>query len=83
MTAQEFNAIKSFDEKVNIIWDCSRHVDERIMLNEYKIQMYALYGFYVEVWVGIKNHKIQKIKALQGDLDWKNYLESVTLQDLY
>lgn len=48
MTAQEFNRIKSLDDKANIDWDCSLHVDEKIIYNEYKIQIYALYGFYVE-----------------------------------
>lgn len=83
MTAQDFNRIKNLNDKANIVWDCSRHVDERIIYNEYKIQMYALYGFYVEVWIAIKTNKIEKIKALEGETNWKGYLISIRMEDLY
>ena len=83
MTPQEFNKIKSISHRANIVWDCSRHIEERVIANEYIIKIYELYGFYVEVWINAKSLKIEKINALENKIDWHDYLQTVSLHNLY
>ena len=82
MTAKQFNAMKSLDNKADLVWDIGMHVDERIIYNKYIIKMYSIYSFFVEVWIDVKTLKIDKIQALENSQDWQGYLKSIRLEDL-
>lgn len=83
MNAQEFNNQKSIDHKANLVWDIGTYIDERAIYGKYIIKMYTVYHLIVEVWVNTKSLKIEKIKALEDETDWKGYLASVNLENLY
>ncbi len=79
MTAQEFNTI-NFEQKSALLTENSIFIDERFIYGKYKILMYSLFNFYVEVYYHIEHNEIETVKALVDLKDWESYMSSIQLE---
>ena len=81
MGAAEYNKM-TLELKSNFLWDKGTFIEERVNYGKYKICMYSLFNFYVEVFYSIKDNNIKKVNALESDIDWHGYMESINLKHL-
>ena len=82
MTAKEFNTLDL--DKRGLIWnEHSTFLDTRIVYGKYKIIIYAVFNFYVEVFYNIKTNKIDDLKALENVEDFEGYMNSIKVELLY
>lgn len=81
MTASEYNNL-DLDQKANTLWTYGQMVHERREYNKFKVCIYGLGAFYVELSYCIKDNTVRRIRALENASDWQGYLNSVELADL-
>jgi len=78
LTISEFNSLP-LNQKGEILFSTGDYVEDRIQYNKYKIIMYSLGNFYVEVFYDVFSNEIKRINGLENDADWHGYLESINL----
>jgi hypothetical protein len=71
----------SMDEKGKILFSKGSYIAVRDYYN-YKVQLYGLKGFYVEVWYHPKMNNIDKIEALNDEKSLNLYLSDIEILDL-
>lgn len=81
MTASEFNKL-SPDEKGALLTEQSTFIDERIIYGKYKIIIYSLFNFYIEVYYHVQHNEVETIKAIESIDDWESYMRSINLDSL-
>ncbi|GIV32778.1 MAG: hypothetical protein KatS3mg031_0313 [Chitinophagales bacterium] len=82
MTAARFNRLM-MDAKANFLWDNGVYVGERVSYNKYLIKIYSLMDFYVEVYYGMEDNKIEDIYAIETEEDWEGFLKTIDLRELF
>ncbi len=82
MTPARFNRLMT-DAKANFLWDNGVFVGERVSYNKYLIKIYSLLDFYVEVYYGIEDNKIEDIYAIETEDDWEGFLKTIDLRELF
>ncbi|OQX78370.1 MAG: hypothetical protein B6D61_05740 [Bacteroidetes bacterium 4484_249] len=70
------------DLKSYVLLNNGKHVAER-NYSIYSIQLYAVYGFYVEVYYLPGSDEIDQIIAVNSDEVLELYLESIDVSDIY
>lgn len=81
MVASDFNKL-SIDEKGNLLTEHSLFLDERVIYGKYKIIIYSLFNFYVEVYYHAVHNEIETVTAIETSEDWESYLKSINLNSL-
>jgi|TARA_R100000750_G_scaffold30200_3_gene19204 hypothetical protein len=72
----------NLNQKGEILFSKGNYIDYRIEYNKYKIALYSLGNFYVEVFYDVHNNEIKRINALENEQDWHGYLDSINLEYL-
>ena len=70
------------DLKSYVLLNNGKHVAER-NYSIYSIQLYAVYGFYVEVYYLPGSDEIDQIIAVNSDEVLELYLPSIDVSDIY
>ncbi len=70
------------DLKSYVLLNNGKHVAER-NYSIYSIQLYAVYGFYVEVYYLPGSDEIDQIIAVNSDEVLELYLDSIDVSDIY
>ena len=70
------------DLKSYVLLNNGSHVAERTY-GIYSIQLYAVYGFYVEVYYLPGSDEIDQILAVHSDEVLELYLDSIGITDIY
>lgn len=81
LSISEYNSL-TIDQKGEILFTKGDYIDHRVQYNKYKIVIYSLGNFYVEVFYDVHNNEIKRINALENEQDWTGYLESINLEYL-
>jgi hypothetical protein len=71
----------SLDEKGKIIFSKGSYIAVRDYYN-YKVQLYGLKGFYVEVWYNPRTNSIDKIETMDNEKSLNLYLSDIEILDL-
>jgi hypothetical protein len=80
LTKDNFNNL-SLNQKSSFLFPDGTYIAVRDYYN-YKVQLYSLWGFYVEVWYHPKMNSIDKIEALNDEKSLKLYLSDIEIEDL-
>ena len=83
LTSSSFNSINNINERADVLWELGSMVDRRTVSNKFHVKVYALFDFFVEVWVNTKKSEIERIFALENDKDWEGYLKSIRIADYF
>ena len=75
MTATEFNRLKEHG-RVSILSEQGVLIEEKLG-SKHLIKIYSIPGFFVEVWLGIKKLKLQKVQALEKETKRTSYLNNL------
>jgi hypothetical protein len=62
MTLYQFNLLDQ-TERAEILWDKGVHLANR-QEKDFKILLYQVDGFYVEVWYDVNRNEISRLKSL-------------------
>ena len=81
ITALDFQNLTE-DLKSYVLLNNGHHVAER-NYSIYSIQLYAVYGFYVEVFYLPGSDEIDQILAVNSDEVLELYLHSIEIMDIY
>lgn len=81
ITALDFQNLTE-DLKSYVLLNNGHHVAER-NYSIYSIQLYAVYGFYVEVFYLPGSDEIDQILAVNSDEVLELYLDSIEIMDIY
>ena len=82
MRAAEFNDLPLV--KKGKVWRKNGvYLDERILHEKCRIEIYSLFNFYVEVYHNLRDNQIGTIKALEDSEDFDRLLKNVQLELLY
>lgn len=81
MNASEYNQL-DMDQKTRMLWTSGMLLDERIEFSKFRVCIYHLRGFYVELTIGMKDDSIRRVHAMEKPRDWNGYLNSVDLEAL-
>ncbi len=71
----------SMDEKGGFLFSEGSYIAVRDYYN-YKVQLYSLNGFYVEVWYNPVTNSIDKIESLKSEKTLKLYLSDIDIMKL-
>ena len=81
MDAAEYNDL-DIDEKANLLWKYGQVVHERTEYVKYRVTMYTLGMFFVELtWVS-EDNGVRCIRALKTNRDWHDYMASVNIDEI-
>jgi hypothetical protein len=78
-----FNSIRNLAERAIVLGELGTPVHIRCINGVYQVKIYALFDFYVEVWICMENKEVDRIFALESDRDWEGYLRCVNLADYF
>lgn len=81
MNISEYKQLE-LNKRASILWENGTFIEDRIMYGKYKICTYSLFDFFVEVFYDIHDNSIKRINALEDEIDWKGYLDSINLDYL-
>jgi hypothetical protein len=81
ITALDFQNLTE-DLKSYVLLNNGHHVAER-NYSIYSIQLYAVYGFYVEVYYLPGSDEIDQILAVNSDEMLDLYLDNIDITDIY
>ena len=81
ITALDFQNLTE-DLKSYVLLNNGQHIAER-NYSIYSIQMYAVYGFFVEVYYLPGSDEIDQILAVNSNEVLELYLEDINITDLY
>jgi hypothetical protein len=81
ITALDFQNLTE-DLKSYVLLNNGQHIAER-NYSIYSIQLYAVYGFFVEVYYLPGSDEIDQILAVNSDEVLELYLEDINITDLY
>ena len=82
LKASDFNSIESLDIRAVLLWKKGQFLQDRVVNNRQQVKIYSLFNFFVEVWVNLKNvQELEKIIALETEMDWNGYLGSICLSE--
>ena len=80
ITKQKFQRLP-FKKKGELVFKEGEYVAVRSYYN-YKVQLYSLYGFFVEVWYHPENNAIDKVELLESEKALNLYLADIDLESL-
>lgn len=83
LTSASFNSIGDINERADVLQELGSLVDKRTVSNKYNVKVYALFDFFVEVWVNVKKLEVERIFALENEKDWEGYLSSIRIADYF
>ena len=75
MTSSEFNNLEE-NIRASTLWEDGVLIEERI-IGKSQVKIYAMKGFFVEVWMDTKKLKLEKIHALDAEPKWSSYLDKL------
>ncbi len=79
-TTAQFEGL-SFAEQATVIWQKGRPVATR-HLPEFRLHLYAVNGFFVEMWVCRRRYVVTLFRILADTNELAPYLSTVVLDDL-
>jgi hypothetical protein len=77
---ENFNNL-SLNKKGEILFSKGSYIAVRNYYN-YKVQLYSLNGFYIEVWYHPKLNSIDKIETLENEKNLNLYLPDIEILEL-
>lgn len=80
ITEEEFNKL-THDEQAWYIWNHASHLHVR-EVNGYRVNLFALYDFYIEVWYFVYDNSIKKIRAFESSDLLAPYLDLIKIEVL-
>ena len=81
MNGTTFKAL-DLGQQASVIWEKGTYLDHRIVYGKYKVCIYAVLNFYVEVYYDVVHNQIKKIVLLESTADWEAYLNTIDLNYL-
>ena len=69
------------DKKGDVLFSNGDYIAVRSCDN-HKVQLYSLYGFYVEVWYNAATNSIDKIEVLESEKTLSLFLSDIDLETL-
>ena len=76
----EYNALPEVD-KANICWNEGTYLTLRTE-GQYKINLYSLYNFFVEMWYDPVENKITKLRTFSSRHQLGDYLDNLDIEKL-
>ncbi|MBS1764466.1 MAG: hypothetical protein JSS90_05825 [Bacteroidetes bacterium] len=80
ITCKEFNNL-SHDEQTWYIWNGAIHLHVREVYG-YRVNLFSLNGYYIELWYSIQENSIKKIKSFENSALLAPYLEDIRIDSL-
>jgi hypothetical protein len=80
MTLYEYRALDEL-EQTEALWEHGVHIGEREE-GEYKVVLYQIFEFYIEVFYHIEHNVIHRYKAFSNTELLDAYLDKYNLKDL-
>lgn len=77
VTLYEFNCLEE-NEKAKFLWQSGTLIMNRFE-DDYSINLYSLYGFYVETWYRREENRIQKFRTFKNLSQLEPYLDRIDL----
>ncbi|MCI5057251.1 MAG: hypothetical protein MRY83_14145 [Flavobacteriales bacterium] len=78
LNKEEFRVLDIHD-KMHLLYTKGDFVSYRIFQNQ-KIKLYAIFGFFVELWYDRKNYRISRISLVSRDIVELLYLDKISLK---
>jgi len=79
MTLYQFNNLDEAEQQ-EALWDKAVHIDQR-QEAEYRIGLYQLDGFYVEVFYHMEYNQIHRFRSFSSTDQLQPYLKNIKLPD--
>ena len=79
-SVEKFNVL-NFDEKAWHVW----HHANFIMVHQnscYRVNLYYLNGYYIQLWYHVKRNRIAKIAATKSNRIVDAYLQNISINEL-
>lgn len=70
------------DKKIQLVLENGHYIDKRETL-DYSIDLYSLYGFFVEILYSSTNKWIEEIEILENQIILDSYLQEIQLNELF
>ena len=67
LTLENFNQSSSADKSVIVSMRKDRYIMDRIIYDKYKVELYSIMNFYVEVYRNLTTGKPEQIKGISED----------------
>ncbi len=77
---EQFN-LMNFDSKAWHVWHHATFIIVR-QNRQYRVNLYYLNGYYIQLWYNVKRNKIDKISATQSNRVLNSYLDLIELKNL-
>ena len=79
-SVDKFNTL-DFDEKAWHVWHHATFLIVR-QNNKYRVNLYHLNGYYIQLWYHVKKNRIEKIAATPSHNVINPYLKLIQLEDI-
>lgn len=79
-SVDKFNTL-DFDEKAWHVWHHATFLIVR-QNNKYRVNLYYLNGYYIQLWYNVKKNRIEKIAATPSNAVINPYLKLIQLEDI-
>ena len=79
-TSEKFN-ILDFDEKAWHVWHSATFLIVRHN-SKFRVNLYHLNGYYIQLWYNVKQNRIEKIAATPSAKVMDPYLKLIHLEDV-
>jgi len=79
-TVEKFNTL-NFDEQAWHVWHHATFLMVR-QNSRYRVNLYHLNGFYIQLWYDVKRNRIERIAATESASVMNPYLKQIQLNDL-
>ncbi|MEP7263440.1 MAG: hypothetical protein ABI772_03025 [Bacteroidota bacterium] len=79
-SVDKFNTL-DFDEKAWHVWHHATFLIVR-QNNKYRVNLYYLNGYYIQLWYNVKKNRIEKIAATPSSAVINPYLKLIHLEDI-
>ncbi len=78
-SVDKFNTL-DFDAKAWHVWHHATFLIVR-QNNKYRVNLYHLSGYYIQLWYDVKKNRIEKIAATPSSAVFNPYLKLIHLED--
>jgi len=79
-TPDQFNVL-NFDEKAWHVWHHATYMIVR-QNKQYRVNLYHLNGYYIQLWYNVKLNKIDKIAATESIMVLNPYLPLISVESV-
>ncbi len=80
MTLYEFRTLNE-TQQYEILWEHGVHIDEKVE-GEYKIILYQIFSFYVELFYHIEKNVLQKLRCFSSTNCLDQYINKIDINKI-